>query len=202
MKTKRIAVMAGAVLAISVGGDVAAQDTASEQRGSRMTSNPEMIMSLRDRLELTDDQLAALEQLRAEGVERRTSARSQMDEMRSRLRAGEIEGEEMRAFLEELRAAQPNAGDRRARVEGILTEDQLQSLEEMRRQRPGVRGDRGGIRGPRGGVRGGRGAARRGRDAMRDRRGAIREWRGEMRVRRSAMRARRTEMRGTRRWVR
>lgn len=212
MKARTLMVVAGATLAISVMSEAAAQDTPPERRGVRATPSPEMIMSLRDRLELTDDQLAALEQLRAEGVDHRTQARAQMEEMRSRLRAGEIGRDEMRAFMQEMRASGPNAGDRRARIEGILTEDQLESLQETRTRRPGVRRMRDQARRGRAAMRGGR-VAMRGRIAARGgRMGTLGErgldrggpgaWRGprqEMRIRRQAMRAWRGEMRRGRR---
>ncbi|MBT8488172.1 MAG: hypothetical protein HKN72_16955 [Gemmatimonadetes bacterium] len=209
MKGRAMVFMASAALAIATAGEAAAQDT-TDRRGSRMTSEPERIMALRERLELTEDQLSALEQLRVEGVERRAETRATMDELRSRLRAGEIERDQMRASLEELRQAQPNAGDRRARIEGILTEDQLGSLQEMRTRRSAVRERRGEARGARGQVRGARrevrgarrGArgiraqARVGRGVERIRQGSVRmrvdlrrAWRGEVARRRAAARA-------------
>lgn len=204
MTGRRVAVLAGAALTLFLGSEAHAQD-AENRRGSRMTASPERIMSMRERLELTEDQLQALEQLRAEDVDQRAQQRAQMDEMRSRLRAGEIEREEMRAFMEELRDGQSNAGDRSARVEGILTEDQLRSLQEMRTRGAGVRGSRGAVRGgraqmrgpgaqvrgPRAGVRGARSDMRAARGQFRARDGAVRGGRAQIRMQLRDMRMRR-----------
>lgn len=208
MKGYGMAVVAGTALTFSLCGQAAAQD-AGARRGSRMTAEPERIMALRERLELTEDQLTALEELRMEGVQRRAEARARMDEVRSRLRAGEIERNEMRAMVQELRDTRPDADDRRARIEGILTEDQLQSLRDVRdrgfRGRRGafrgsrgqIRGGRGTVRGPRAGVRGGRARVRMKRDAVRGRTGpvrlrgrAARAWRTDVMRQSAATRAR------------
>ena len=151
------ALVTAAVMAMAMGADAAAQD--ATDRRTRITSAPERVMAVRERLQLTEDQLAALEQLRAESVERRAVSRAQMDEMRSRLRAGEIDRDEMRALVQEMRQSQPDAGDRRARIEGILTEDQLSTLQEIPTRPPAMRGARAGVRGARSSVRGARGQA-------------------------------------------
>ena len=201
MTGRRAALLTGAALALFLGSEAHAQDTEG-RRGSRMTASPERIMSMRERLGLTEDQLQALEQLRAEDVDQRARRRAQMDEMRSRLRAGEIERDEMRAFMEELRDGQSNAGDRSARVEGILTEDQLESLQEVRTRRAGFRGNRGSVRGGRAQVRGGRAQIRGPRAQTRGLRPGVRGAQGDMRGARGQFRARRGVIRGGRAQIR
>jgi len=115
-------------------------DGARQQRPRGM--DVETVMALRDRLELTDDQLASLEQLRATRVVERSARAAEMAEMRSRLRAGQIPRSEMMAFMEARQAASADLADeRRAQIEAVLDETQLGALEEIRsRARSSARG--------------------------------------------------------------
>lgn len=138
--------------------DVAAQD-APRVRGPEMRGGAgvESVMSMRERLELTDEQIARLDGLRAEAVQERNELRSAMEEMRSQLRAGQIRRSEFMAFLEERgdqRAGRLEA--RREATEGILLPEQREALEQIRAEsRAFQRGQRSGRRqaGMRGRVR-------------------------------------------------
>lgn len=115
---------------------------ATAQRGFRANQGPgiadrgqgvEMVLRLRDRLELTDPQVEQLNALRQEAVERRSAHQAQMDELRSRVMAGEM----TRAELLEIAQARREGGQevrdqQRERVEAVLNEDQLQELETIR----------------------------------------------------------------------
>jgi hypothetical protein len=135
-----------------------AQETADDasRPALRRGVDVESIMSMRERLALTEDQLAALDAIRRETVQLRTAEMAEGAEMRSRLRAGLIRPSEMMAFMEDRRDA--NAGvaeERRERIEAVLDEAQLESLREIRtggrafmRERAGMRGGRGRALGP------------------------------------------------------
>jgi hypothetical protein len=153
---------------VSIGAtDIRAQPDVEGPQVLPMRRGPgiEAILQMRERLELTDDQIASLDALRREAVERRSAHRAELAEMRSRLAAGQIQRSAMMAFMEERRAeAEDVRAQEQARVEALLTEAQLESLQEIRtRGRAFVRGRaamrRGGrvMRGGRWpGVRGGR----------------------------------------------
>jgi len=147
-------------LAVGVVG-VSAQEPAEDEGrvGLRRGMSAEMIMSMRERLELTEAQLSALDEIRRETVQRRSTEMADMAEMRSRLRAGQIRRSEMMAFMEDRQEAnQGLAEQRRVRVEAVLSEAQIEALQSMRRGgRDGLRrGSRDGLR------RGGRDGLRRG----------------------------------------
>jgi len=136
------------------------------RRGARMrAASPEMIMAMRDRLELTDEQIATLDELRQESVALRNSHRAAMAEMRSQLQAGQIRRGEMMAFMEELRESAPAiAEQRRERIEAVLSQDQLEQLQQMRdRGRAFARGRASARRGSDRGMRRPRPAPVRGR---------------------------------------
>ena len=151
----------------------------------------EGIMRMRDRLELTDEQLGPLDAIRAENVQRRTAEMVEMTEVQSRYAAGQIERSDVMAAMEGRRDAMRGTSDAdRNRIEAILTEAQLENLGELRSRgrafsngrasgmsgrsgRSGFRNQRGGQN--RGGFRGGRGSSgqnrggfRGGRDGNRD----------------------------------
>ena len=95
--------------------------------------NVESIMRARERLELTDSQIESLDALRKETVRSRTEEMAELQEMRSQLEAGQIRRSELMAFMEERREGRQDAvGQQRERVEAILTEDQLEQLQQMR----------------------------------------------------------------------
>lgn len=154
------------------------EDRTSREDVARLPSI-EAVMAMRERLSLTDDQIARLDDLRAESVERRSAAQAEVAEMRSRLAAGQIQRSEMMAFIEDRQA---QAGDvreeQRARLESVLDATQLETLLEARgrtrafaRGRASARrGGRDGLRGPRSGIRSGRSGLRSGRGGIRSER--------------------------------
>lgn len=151
MRTNRGGLLALSALILVGANDIRAQDVTADRRpGMRRAANVEMIMSMRDRLELTDEQVAAMEEIRRESVALRNDRRAAIEEMRSRLRAGQIRRSELMALMEDLRAEAPDlAEQRRARIEGILDEAQLEALGEMRaRGRAFMRGRASARRGP------------------------------------------------------
>lgn len=182
--------LAVSVLTLISAANISAQsETESERsrRGMRRSANAETVMSMREHLALTEDQIAQLDAIRADGVQLQNATRAELAEMRSQLQAGQIRRSEMMAFMENRRdAVMATAGDLEARIQGVLTETQLGSLEETRagrqagaRGRAGARGGRSGARGARGGrsgVRGARGwrGARGARGARGGRGGAAR----------------------------
>lgn len=134
----------------------------------------ESLMRARDRLELTDEQLAQLDAIRTEVLERRLAVAAEWAHLRSRMAAGEMERGGIREALEAAREARtqarPNA-ERMERVMAILSDEQREQLDGWRRRMRaeamaprGQRGGRGGgaWRSPSGregrwGARGGRG---------------------------------------------
>ena len=97
--------------------------------------NVETIMRARERLELTESQLESLDRIRREAVEERASEMAEMQELRSQLDAGQIRRSDMMAFMEERQEARGDIADqRRERVEAVLTESQLEMVQEMRRR--------------------------------------------------------------------
>jgi hypothetical protein len=104
-------------------------------------------------------------------VQERTAEMVEMQELRSQLDAGQIQRSQMMAFMEERQAARQGVAEqRRARIEAVLTESQLEMVQDMRRRdgrmgirrggRPGTDGPgsaargRAGVRGPQGPLRG------------------------------------------------
>ena len=113
--------------------DISAQGEVENRRRFQRQPAVETIMQMRDRLELTDDQIAQLDVIRAETVQRRSAEAAELAELRSQLAAGQIERSDVMAFMEERRDA--NAGvveQRQERIDAILTDAQRESLREMR----------------------------------------------------------------------
>jgi hypothetical protein len=111
----------------------------------------ESIMRAQERLELTDDQIEQLDVLRREAVQERTAQMARMEELRSQLEAGQIQRSELMAFREDRREQREAfVEQRREKIEAVLTEDQLESVQQMRRRgRMGARpGGRSGMDGP------------------------------------------------------
>ncbi len=167
------------MLALGAAGVAALAVPASAQRGppgprdagpdggfGMRSGGVERILQLREELELTDEQISALNEIRAEALERRQAEFAFMMELRSDLQAGEITRSQMREALAERREAhQGRAEPDRERLRGVLSEEQLDALADrgrMQARRDGVRGRRPGAgmgqRGPRT-LRGGRGFA-------------------------------------------
>jgi len=162
----------GVVTALAA-GDVAAQDNARPERGPAMRGpGVERIMALRERLELTDDQIATLDGIRADMVERRSATRAESDELRSQVRAGQARRSDVMAFMEERSDAREGEAEAmREQIEAVLEPAQIEELEQVRAEarsfqrgrrsaRQGVRFRDGFERGARAtrGMRGARGA--------------------------------------------
>ncbi len=126
---------------------------------AQMGPGVESILRMRDRLELTEAQIQQLDQIRQEAVARRNAHRSQMEELRSRVMAGEGEEAEFRAQMQAQReGAEGIRQAERERVEEILTEAQRDELQQIRdRAQAFMMGRRSAMRGGRQGMRGGRG---------------------------------------------
>ncbi|HET9947700.1 MAG TPA: Spy/CpxP family protein refolding chaperone [Longimicrobiales bacterium] len=124
----------------------------------------ESILRARERLELTEDQVSRLDQIRAREVEARAAEEARIAELRSQLAAGQIRRSELMAAIEERQdARRARAEERRAEVDSILTEEQRATAERLRVRagRPGPGRFQRGI-GPRFGPRGRFGPARPG----------------------------------------
>jgi len=183
MKWTRGGVIAlSALITIGANGILAQQEHADRRRGGvRHGPSVEAIMRMRDRLGLTEDQLAAFEAIRGESIQRRIAVAAEMAEMRSQLSAGQIERSELMAFMERRREASAGAAERqRERIDGILSDDQRESLQDTgARRRAVTRGRMSARRGSPGvsGLRNARGA----RPSMRGRRfgrGGVGRFRG------------------------
>ena len=155
-------------------------------------SGPEQIMRMRDRLQLTDEQINQLDDIRRENVQRRTTAMAEMAELRSQATAGLINRSDVMSRLK-ARGEEGQAVVKPAElVMSILTDQQRDILREAKMRslrarsgkargmsgrggpagfrgskggrsgRPGMRGGRGGPRGPRGPGTDQRGLRRRG----------------------------------------
>ena len=96
----------------------------------------EGIIRLRDRLELTDAQVARLDALRSEEVARRARDAAELQELRSQLRAGTIEAPAAREGMQALREArQSTAEASRAAIAEILDDEQEAEVEELQARR-------------------------------------------------------------------
>ena len=96
----------------------------------------EGIIRLRERLELTEDQVARLDALRSEEVARRGRDAAQLDELRSQLRAGTLERADARERMETLREARRSTlEESRATVAEILTDEQEAEVEQLKARR-------------------------------------------------------------------
>ena len=175
MRTMKGGMLALTALILIGANDLYAQAMTDENAAPalRRGVDVETVMSMRERLELTEDQIAALDEIRREAVQRRTAEMAEAVEMRSRLRAGQIRPSEMMAFMEERRDAnQGVAEQRRERIASVLDEAQLETLQTLRvrgaymRGRADMRRQRGQAFGP----NGGRGVPGRGFRGQRGRR--------------------------------
>ena len=153
-------------------------------------SGPEQVMRMRDRLQLTDEQINQLDDIRRENVQRRTTAMAEMAELRSQATAGQINRSDVMSRLKARREEDQAMSKPGERVMSILTDPQREVLGETKmrslRARSGnARGMRGrgspaGFRGPKGGrsgrpsMRGGRGGTRGPRGPGTDQRGSRR----------------------------
>lgn len=103
----------------------------------------EAILRASEQLELTEQQVQQLDQIRRETVAQRNAEMAQLGELRSQLAAGQIRRSDVMAAMEDQQdARQARAEERRASIQSILSEEQLESVQQMRRrvdrQRPGA----------------------------------------------------------------
>ena len=156
-------------------------------------SGPEQIMRMRDRLQLTDEQINQLDDIRRENVQRRTTAMAEMAELRSQVTAGQINRSDVMSRLKARREEGQAMAKPGKLVMSILTDQQREILGEAKmrslRARSGkTRGMRGrgspvgfrGSKGGRSGMRGGRGGPRGPRGSGTDQRGLRRRGFGEV----------------------
>ena len=134
-----------------------AHPLAAQRRGPPARAGQDVVeraLALRERLALTEDQMAALQVLREEGVQARQEAAATRVRIRSDLAVGEMTREEARAAMQEhRRAARERREMIRTRLEEVLDEHQQQDLRDASRlrgmRRSGIRGHRGMRRGRR-----------------------------------------------------
>ncbi|MDH5805959.1 MAG: Spy/CpxP family protein refolding chaperone, partial [Gemmatimonadota bacterium] len=122
-------------------------------RGSQGGGGIELVLRLRERLELTEEQIAQLEELRQEGVEHRIRRFQETEDIRSKMQAGLLSDDEREVLREERReemeALREQREAHREAIGVILTEEQKEQLGNLR-QRAMRRGGRGQMRGGRG----------------------------------------------------
>ena len=191
-RTKGAVVVLSALVAISA-TDIAGQHDVEDRRRFRGAQGVEAVMQMRDRLELTEDQIASLEAIRQESVQRRNAEAAEVAEIRSQFAAGQIERRDVMAFMEDPRESSEGVSEQqRERIDAILTEAQIESLQEARGR------TRAFTRGRLGAGRGGRSGLRRGRPGMGGGRSGFRGGRSEFRGDRPGMGGGRRGMRGER----
>jgi hypothetical protein len=153
-------------------------------------------MRMRDHLQLTDEQINQLDDIRRENVQRRTTAMAEMAELRSQVTAGQINRSDVMSSLQARREEGQAMAKPGELVMSILTDQQRDILGEAKtrslRARSGNargmrgRGGRAGFRDPKGGrsgrpgMRGGRGGPRGPRGSGTDQRGLRRRGFGEV----------------------
>ncbi len=109
-------------------------------RGAMGAGRIESALRMRERLALTEDQVAQLDALRRARVAERQTAASELAELQSQFRAGQLSGDEFRDAVRQRREAAPAAQD--DPLSEMLTEDQVSQLDRAGR-RGGMRGMRG-----------------------------------------------------------
>ena len=147
-----------------------AQRGPRNQRTTARSGCVENALRQRERLELTDEQVAQLNALRTPCIERRQAESSEVIKLRSDFESREITREQFRDAMQARRDTTA-ASTTRARLAEILSEDQLAQLN--RAQRGFARAGRAGARGRRGAEfrgRGSRGFRERGRQSFRSNR--------------------------------
>jgi len=115
---------------------------ADAQRGRRGTRAPrtltlvvEQVLRSHERLDLSAEQITALENIQEDAIQRRRQVEDRMRSLRSQLRADEIDRDQIR---EEMRGDSDAALEFREaqqeQVRGVLTEDQLATINKARRR--------------------------------------------------------------------
>jgi hypothetical protein len=139
------AMLATPVVAQPRGGAVFAPGHTFTFRMSPALDMAERALRVREDLELSDDQVARIDALRQEELERLAAGEREMRDRTSRMRAGLLDEDSLGAYLRQHRDAQEDAQDQaRGRLEEILTEEQREELREWRGPwRAGAMGPRG-----------------------------------------------------------
>ncbi len=118
-----------------IAGMLAATIPAAAQRPGLRGGGPEDLLRLRERLALTEQQLTQLRALRDQRLAEQRARMTEMMELRSKLRSGDLSQEEarrtMRERMEAVRQQQTAAMER---MRQVLTEEQRNRLSEVRRQ--------------------------------------------------------------------
>ncbi len=165
---KRIASNA-VVIAVAVVLPLSAANAQRKPTGPRegmRRAGVENLLRMRERLELTDEQLTQLEELRVAALELRKTRMAEMMDLQSRRRAGDLEREEWRDVMAERREAnRTQSAQQREQITAILTDEQRDRITSLRPQLAAARR----------GARAGR---------FRNRPGATRGFRGRERSRR------------------
>jgi hypothetical protein len=127
------AMLATPAMAQPRGGVVFAPGHPFTFRMSPALDMAERALHEREDLELTDDQVSRLDALRQEELERLATSEREMRDWTSRMRAGMLDEDSLRARMRQHRDAAEDAEDQaRDRLEDILTEDQRDELQEKR----------------------------------------------------------------------
>jgi len=136
MKTTTRGLLVLTAILAGAGTDVGAQQDLQRRGAPAMEGRGqgiEAVMRLRERLELTEDQVSRLDALRRSSVERRNADQAAVAELRSQLQAGQIDRD---AFAEQTRArreaVRESATAMREQVDAILTQAQKDELDQMR----------------------------------------------------------------------
>lgn len=122
------------LLAVTLAAPVS--DLAAQQGRASGPGGAEALLRMRERLELTEEQVARLDVLREERVARRAQETAELSELRSSLRAGTIERAEAMERMRTLRESRVgrSAQDRES-LESVLDEGQRATLDQLRAQR-------------------------------------------------------------------
>ena len=101
-------------------------------RTSEVLDLAEHALRDRERLDLTEDQVARLDALRQSELERVAMLEREAHELMSRMRAGLADRDSTRARLREREEAEAGLEEAREQLDGILTDDQREELSHRR----------------------------------------------------------------------
>lgn len=142
---------------------VDAQRSPRGRAHSARTLSAERVLRRFDRLDLSAEQVTALEAIEEENIQQRRQGEDRFRELRSKLRADEITRESIREEVQgATEATRQFAAAQRDRVREVLTEEQLAQITHARRRyargegRSGRRVGRARLRGGRAGFSGAR----------------------------------------------
>ncbi len=160
MKRKTITAVAIAIAVVLPLSAANAQRAGRGNRGGMRSAGAENLLRIRERLELSEEQIGQLQEIRVIALEQRKERAVELLDVQSRWRAGELERDEWRELMAERRETNREQGaQHREQISAILTDEQRQRVASLRPQRAGPRRGVSGGRfrnGPRG-VRGFRG---------------------------------------------